>query len=580
MYISEIYKVIIILIIIPAVSANIFISEIMYDPAGSDTGREWIEIYSDGACANLSNYKLYENNVNHGLTLINGTFTLCNNEYAVIADNYISFLEEYNFTGNLYDSTFSLSNTNETLIIKNTTTIFDNATYYNTQGAEGNGKALCRTITSFIECEPTPGKENIFVQPPSLEILQINEFFPDPEGADDAPMPGGEFIEIYNPNSYDIDLTNYKLYDEYGHMIIITDTNTLSGAIIKSNDYLAIYMNGFFGLLNNEGYESIRLYNNNNQLMDTVTYASTEEALSWSKVNNIWNLRIPSPNEENNKDEPRYRSSLEIINIYVGTDNKAKFGDNLRAKINVYKGNTTKNSVKLYIPDLTKETRTNLYNKFTNYTLTLSVQIEPNCNENLKDGKYNLILKGLDQETQKEIEIGGITSSLCQEIKQNATKKITYEIIGYPSQKESEIISKVKLVNNEPEKTTYTIWSYASKGNSVITGDQYENIQTIELPKESSIDAELRNNIEPDVESGTYDYKIKLLKEGRKTPVLIESTINIKNDLHSESIINKKPQEITGKVIYSSSSIDSQRTGIFIFSALLLVVIIAISLKK
>jgi len=580
MYISEIYKVIIILIIIPTVSANIFISEIMYDPAGSDTGREWIEIYSDGACANLSNYKLYENNINHGLTLINGTFTLCNNEYAVIADNYDTFLQENNFTGNLYDSTFSLSNTNETLIIKNTTNIFDNITYYNTQGAEGNGKSLCKTITSLIECESTPGRENIFVQPPSLEILQINEFFPDPEGDDDAPMPGGEFIEIYNPNSYEVDLTNYRLYDEYGHMIIITDINTLSGAIIKPNDYLAIYMNEFFGFLNNEGYESIKLYNNNNQLIDSVTYASTEEVLSWSKVNNIWNLRIPSPNEENNNDEPFYKSSLEIENIYLGTDNKAKFGDNLRARINVYKGNTTKNSVKLYIPDLTKETRVNLYDKFTNYTLTLSVQIEPNCNENLKDGKYNLILKGFDQETQREIEIEGITSSLCQEIKQNATKKITYEITESPSQKESEITSKVKLVNNEPKKTTYTIWSYASKGNAIITGDQYDNIQTIELPKESSIDAELRNNIEPDVESGTYDYKIKLLKEGRKTPVLIESTINIKNDLHSENPINKKSQEITGKVIYSSSSIDAQRAGIFIFSALLLVVIIAISLKK
>ena len=201
-------------------------------------------------------------------------------------------------------------------------------------------------------------------------------------------------------------------------------------------------------------------------------------------------------------------------------------------------------------------------------------------NENLKDGKYNLILKGLDQETQREIEIEGITPSFCQEIKQNATKKITYEVTESPSQKESEITSKVKLVNNEPEKTTYTIWSYASKGNAIITGDQYDNIQTIELPKESSIDAELRNNIEPDVESGTYDYKIELLKEGRKTPVLIESTINIKNDLHSESIINKKSQEITGKVIYSSSSIDAQRIGIFIFSALLLVVIIAISLRK
>lgn len=579
---SVIYKIIISLLIIPGVSANILINEIMYNPAGSDTDREWIEIYNNGNCEDISNYKLFEANTNHNLNLIQGSSTLCNNEYAVIADDSTKFILEHNFTGNLFDSTFSLSNTNETISIKDNTNTTDTITYYNTQGADGNSKSLCRTITTFIECEITPGEENSFTQTTSEEIIYINEFFPDPEGDDNAPMPDGEFIELYNPNNYEINLLNYKLLDEYGHTLIITDINTLSGTIIQPNSYLTVYTNTFSGLLNNIGYESISLYNN--KLIDKVTYAFTEEGLTWSKVNNIWQLRIPTPNEENKQDPPTYESYLEIENIYLGTDEKAKFGDNLRARLNIYKGNTSKNSVKLFIPELTKETRVNLYEKFTNYTITLSVQIEPNCNEKYQSKEYPLTLKGLNKETSEEILIEGITSSLCQKIKQNATKQITYEIVENPKQIEQETSAKIKIINNEPRKTEYKVWSYISKGRKIITGDSEDNKITIELPRESSTIIELKNNIEPDAESDTYTYKIKLLKEGRKTPVVIESSININNTLHSEKLI--KPPKFTNKAIYTgnavyaSSSIKARNAGIFIFSALLIILIIILLLRK
>lgn len=590
MFISEMSKVkiiyltlFLIYLIIPAASANIIINEIMYNPPGSDANREWIEIYNTGDCEDITAYKLFEANTNHNINIIQGSPILCNNEYAVIADDSTTFILEYNFTEKLFDSSFSLANTNETISIKNSTSTADNTTYYNIQGADGNGKSLCRTITAFAECEPTPGKENSFTQTTSEEKLYINEFFPDPEGNDNEPMPGGEFIELYNPNSYEINLLNYKLIDDYGHTLIITDINTLSGTKIQPKSYLAVYTNTFSGLLNNEGYESLSLYYGT-ELIDKVTYSFTEEGLSWSKIDNIWNLRIPTPNEENNQDPPTYESHLEIENIYLGTDEKARFGDNLRARLNIYKGNTSKNSVKLFIPDLTKETRVNLYKKFTNYTLTLSVQLDPNCNEKYTSKKYPLTLKGLDKESSEEILIEGITSSLCQKIKQNATKQITYEIVESPRQKEQETTAKIRIVNNEPVKTQYAVWSYISKGRKIITGDSEENKQTIELPRETSTTIELRNSIESDAESGTYDYKIKLLKEGRKTPVIIESTIKINNTLHSEKLINSSKftnKEIfTSNPVYESSSVKARNAGIYIFSALLIILIIILLLRK
>jgi hypothetical protein len=38
----------------PSVSGAVLINEIMYDLSGSDTGREWIEIYNNGSDINLS----------------------------------------------------------------------------------------------------------------------------------------------------------------------------------------------------------------------------------------------------------------------------------------------------------------------------------------------------------------------------------------------------------------------------------------------------------------------------------------------------------------------------------------------
>ena len=87
------------------------ISEIMYDPSGSDTGHEWIEIYNDGEVAvDVKTLKLYENNTNHSITYVSGNEMLQKGEYAVIADNASFFsIDNPSFTGNLFDCQTSLA---------------------------------------------------------------------------------------------------------------------------------------------------------------------------------------------------------------------------------------------------------------------------------------------------------------------------------------------------------------------------------------------------------------------------------------------------------------------------------------
>ena len=95
--------IILFLLIIPIVSAEVVINEIMYNPKGSDEGHEWVEIYSNGA-VNLSGWKFYEGGTNHTLTLINGSWII--DDYVIIVDNWSAFLEDYpNYDGNLIDAT-------------------------------------------------------------------------------------------------------------------------------------------------------------------------------------------------------------------------------------------------------------------------------------------------------------------------------------------------------------------------------------------------------------------------------------------------------------------------------------------
>ncbi len=98
------------------------ISEIMYDPAGSDTGNEWIEIYNDTQSSiDITSLKLFESNVNHAVSSYQAHTNQSGNilgigEYAIISDNPANFLIGHvGFVGNLFDSSFSLTNSGEVL---------------------------------------------------------------------------------------------------------------------------------------------------------------------------------------------------------------------------------------------------------------------------------------------------------------------------------------------------------------------------------------------------------------------------------------------------------------------------------
>ena len=77
---------------------------------------------------------------------------------------------------------------------------------------------------------------------------------------------------------------------------------------------------------------------------------------------------------------------------------------------------------------VSKYSKINLYDKYTNYSVALPVQIYPNCDEDYSDGDYTLYIGwtyGYDVKTSYDFPIEGISKEVCV-----GKKKKTIKLVG------------------------------------------------------------------------------------------------------------------------------------------------------
>ncbi|MFA6136263.1 MAG: lamin tail domain-containing protein [Candidatus Paceibacterota bacterium] len=195
--------------------SGIIITEIMYNPEGTDSDREWIEIHnSNSSPTDITGMYFNENDTNHRIEATQGMLILNPNQYAVIADSPPTFLLDFpNYSGTLIDSSFSLNNTGESLKLRNGESVMDEVLYSSSWGANGNGKSLQKISGQWQENNPTPGSENVVV----AALPQQNIVPPDHLVISEIQISGGsghsddEFIEIYNPTNNPISLDGYSI---------------------------------------------------------------------------------------------------------------------------------------------------------------------------------------------------------------------------------------------------------------------------------------------------------------------------------------------------------------------------------
>jgi len=163
MKIHKTYSTLLCLLLLPHIAcAQVVVTEIMYDPPGSDSGHEWIELFNGGSTTiPLSSYKIRTGNSSHRIARVSGESTVTPGTYAVIAQNGATFLSDFpNIGVPVFHSSISLNNTTASIeLLDASGTLVSSVTYDSATGAEGDGNSLQRGASDedFIPRAPSPG---------------------------------------------------------------------------------------------------------------------------------------------------------------------------------------------------------------------------------------------------------------------------------------------------------------------------------------------------------------------------------------------------------------------------------------
>lgn len=188
-----------------AADQDLIVNEIIYDFPGNDTAHEWVELFNSGDSSvtiiggSTTGAWRINDGANHlfSSTATQGSMTIGSKEYVIIAQNAVTFLADNpGFSGNLIESSgLSLNNTSATvgLRIGSGGTIWGQATYQNSQGANGDGNSLQRkTDGSWLAAAPTPGSINSDTVPtptPSPTPTSTTSSTSNPKSPSPSPKP-------------------------------------------------------------------------------------------------------------------------------------------------------------------------------------------------------------------------------------------------------------------------------------------------------------------------------------------------------------------------------------------------------
>ena len=526
------------------------INEIMYNPEGDDNNREFIEIFNPENL-NLSNFIISDAVSYDTLTEVKHF----NSNYSLIVE---SGFNHSKINASIYSAGATIGNNlnildNLTLFYPNKS-IVDILKYSNKWGADGDGYSLEKLSPETTNIQEnwrvslikngTSGKINSVYGTETADFskIKISEFIPDPRGNDSSPMPDGEWIELYNPTNTEMNLKWFFMKDLFGHILYVIDTTVTDGIMtIPANGFLVVYTNGKSGFLNNLGVETLSLYNRDGTLIQNVTYYDSKEGNSYAYIEGIgWQNTMPTPGEKNVYLAEHNESFVNIENVYdLGSDKKAKFGQTIRVKVNIYKGDTAKNTVKLWIEDnekVSKETTTNIYTKYTSYVLTLPIQIKPNCNGEFDDGTYYINIEGFGKSDKQSIKIEDNQDDVCDitEVVAEDDSKFEYNFLSYPETiyPGYEFITYVEIKGDD-KSHELEVWSYVYKGSTSYSGDKEMNKQKVGLSKGSTVLVSLLNTV--DAKPGDYKLKVKIKKDDLKT--LKELTGDVKVENYPDELI-------------------------------------------
>ncbi|MFA6105579.1 MAG: lamin tail domain-containing protein [Patescibacteria group bacterium] len=260
--------------------------------------------------------------ITYHLTLDNYGTKVCTGGGVRIDDNYPSTLEYIGYTVN---RTLSYDNISTGVIEWNFGNVYPNDPLIEidlklkvANNADYTKAACGSIITNSAKYwsnqtdwgTPVTAESKVVCSAPGTPTVVLNEFLPNPIGADNANKPGGEWIELYNLSTSSVDVNGWALYDESDlHKLLITPAITNTGlTVIPGGGFLVVYRNGSSSFaLDNVGGDSVRLFDgqisNGANLIDSFVYSEDAPAgKSFARIpdgSSNWVDPTPTPGEEN-----------------------------------------------------------------------------------------------------------------------------------------------------------------------------------------------------------------------------------------------------------------------------------------
>ena len=142
--------------------ASLEITEVMYDPIGSNTGHQWVELYNNSADSfefDALKWRFNDGSSHYLNNKVN--FIINANSYFIITGDKDVFLSDHvGFGGTVIDTVLSLDKDGDTVSIINDGKTVDSATYTSSMGASEDRNSLQKIGSSWKSGLPTPGAQN------------------------------------------------------------------------------------------------------------------------------------------------------------------------------------------------------------------------------------------------------------------------------------------------------------------------------------------------------------------------------------------------------------------------------------
>jgi hypothetical protein len=517
-------------IILPFSVFGTRINEIMYNPAGDDNNREYIELYSEGML-NLSGYIISDGDSNDTLKQIKTS----NSKYSLIVEDDYNFSDLNQTNVAVYFIGASIGNglSEEDII-----TIYDknkqiiDSVAINKSLGNGNNKSMSFYNNVWIELDPTPGYENR-----KIEII-INTTLNNQS----------------NQSSINTTIQNNTQITNNQTIINQTESNTTQNIIINATNTNQTSVNVTEPIANQSmtnqtaiNQTSINQSVSNNTIINNTTNNTNSNTTSVNNITQVINLT------DNTCD----------ISIHISTDKEAYenhekisfynklnydkisyvleyWAENSEGKIIKNKVQTTNQNKKSYTP--IKRINGEIIIKATIRSLS--------CKDiNLTNNQFNkTVIIGEDpnkkeEERTNEENIENVT----KEKESKTMTKLNYELIALPKKvKANEPFEiEVKIQNNNQENS-FELSSYVYKGSKCYSSGREENKITISLGKGEIKTVKLENLVVEEI-NGTYNLKVKIRKNNQKTFKELKEQIEVENEHNSEKIEDDGEETIQKK---------------------------------